>query len=499
MCSIMLASCPICAQEKGDFIWLFGDTPNDSVSMFGGTKIDFNFSPPAMSFFNLPFSFNATAMLSDKNGELLLYTNGCAVANREHKIMPNGTEINVGFLYNSWCKMSDLGYPRQQGITALPYPDSNHIYAIVHTKDSEAPGSDNNELLYSLVDMSADSGRGAVTLKNQLIYTHDQFASNMTAVRHGNGRDWWIIEPKRESNRYFKFLLTPKGFSGPLIQDFGLKWTIYRGGNQACFSPDGSKYIRMAAYQTGCQIADFDRCTGELSNPVNLSFPADTFLSAGCAVSSNNRFLYLSARDKMWQFDLQAPDISASRVLLGEYDGYQSPLSAAFFQCMLAPDGKIYMTSPNGVTVLHVIHNPNEKGLACNFEQHGIQMFTKHSFSVPNFPHLRLLDLPGSPCDTLGINGTSVPMAVPQPGHLRLLPNPAVAGESVRMEAGDLFESGDRLALYSATGQYMKEQNLPSGQSHTEVDVGVLPPGVYWVVLRRARGAVQRGQLVVLR
>lgn len=438
-------------------------------------------------------------MLSSSNGDLLFYTNGCAVANREHKVMPNGSEINVGFLYNSWCKTSDLGYPKHQGILALPYPGSDQMHIIVHHKDAETPGTDTDEILYSLVDMAADGGLGAVTVKNQLIYSQHEFASNLTAVRHGNGRDWWIMDPKRESNRYFKFLLTPQGFSGPFIQDFGKEWTIYQGGNQACFSPDGSKYIRMAPYSTGCQIADFDRCTGELSNPVNLSFPADTFFITGCAVSSNNRFLYLSAETKMWQFDLQAPDISASRVLLGEYDGYESPFSTSFFQCMLAPDGKIYMTAPNGVTVLHVIHNPNEKGLACNFEQHGIQMFTKHSFSVPNFPHLRLLDLAGSPCDTLGINGSTVPVAVPQPGHLRLLPNPAVAGEPVRAEAGDLFRPGDRLAVYSAAGQCMEEGKLPPGQSHTEVGAGGLPPGVYWVVLRRANGAVQRGQLVVLR
>jgi len=499
-CALLLSS--VSAQEKRDYNWLLGYTPNDSSLLFGGTKIDFNVSPPSITFFKMAFSFTAIAMLSDKDGQLQFYTNACAVANRNDKKMPNGDEINIGFEYNSWCKMADLGYPLHQGVLALPYPGSDHLCIIIH-QGYAGNSNQTNELRYSLVDMSADGGLGDVTLKNQLIYIHKEFASNLTAVRHGNGRDWWIIAPKYHSDLYFKFLLTPQGFSGPFTQNFGHTWTLYQGLNQACFSPDGKKYIRAAQWNSGCQIADFDRCTGLLSKPINIPFPKDTFLSTGCAVSPNNRFLYVSADTKIWQFDLEASDVFASRVLVGVYDGFKSPFSTQFFQCMLGPDGKIYITAPNGVNVLHVIHHPNEKGLACNLEQHGIKLFTYHAFSTPNFPHLRLFDLPDSPCDTLGINGgsvsVSVPVELPLPSRLRVLPNPAESGEPIRLEAGDLFGLRDRLFIYSAAGQCMGEERLPMGQSYIELESGTLPPGVYWAVLRRGNGAVQRGQMVVMR
>lgn len=485
-------------QKKLDNIWLLGYIPNDSIKKYGGTKIDFNYSPPTFGFFNMPFSFVANASICDTSGQLLFYTNGCQVANRNHQVMAKGDSINLGYMYNEWCVENDLGYPAHQGILVLPYPGNNDLYVIIHYRSSDAE-HDHRELLYSLIDMSLDSKQGAVTFKNQLIYEHAFLASNLTAIRHGNGRDWWIIAPKRKSKRYFKFLLSPEGFSGPFIQDFGKEWTNIQGGSQACFSPDGSKYIRMAPFETGCQIADFDRCTGLLSNPVNFSFPGDTIYSNGCAVSSNNRFLYISAHKKVYQFDLQAQSISASRVLLGEYDGTMAPFATRFFQAMLAPDGKIYMTSPNGVYVMHVIHNPNEKGLACNFEQHGIELPTHIDFPIPNFVHYRLLDLPGSPCDTLGINGTvSVqPPAVKTNGTLRIFPNPAGTDEPVRIESGELFDANDRLFVFNALGQLWRDVPLPRGQSHLVLPAGEMPAGVYFFQLQRVGGWAQSGRLVV--
>jgi len=485
------------SQENLDNIWLLGYTPNDSAQSFGGTQIDFNTSPPSINFFNVPFSFNANASICDTTGQLLFYTNGCHIANRNHETMAYGDSINPGFNFDIWCK--DLGYPSHQGILILPFPGNIAKYAVVYFGDMDISPFDHSELIFSIVDMAQQNGLGRVTDKNQLIYEHQFLADNLMAVRHGNGRDWWIIVPKRFSNRYFKFLLTPEGFRGPFVQDFGKKWTNTQGGSQACFSPDGDKYVRMAPFETGCQIADFDRCSGMLSNAVNLFFPGDTIYSNGCAVSSNNRFLYISAYKKVYQFDLQAQSISASRVLLGEYDGTMAPFATRFFQAMLAPDDKIYITSPSSVYVMHVIHNPNEKGLACNFEQHGVELPTHIFFPIPNFPHYRLGDLPGSPCDTLGINGTVsvAPPLVKTNSSLRIFPNPAGSDTPIRIEAGELFEPNDRLSVYNAQGQLWRDMPLPQGKSHLVLPAGAMPAGVYFFQLQRVGGWVQRGKVVV--
>lgn len=495
LCAITSAN----AQKNLDNTWLLGYAPNDSLKKFGGTQISFNTTPVTFNFFNIPFSLLANSAISDTKGQLLFYTNGCEVMNNNHTLIKNGDSINAGFIFNSWCE--ELGYPLHQGVLILPWPDKVSRYVILHYRNSDSGDFDISDLLYTVVDISTNNNNGSVTAKNKMIYEHFNFADNLTAIRHGNGRDWWIIAPKRHSNRYFKFLLSPEGFAGPYIQDFGKKWTNIQGGSQACFSPDGAKYIRMAPFDTGCQIGDFDRCSGIISNPVNLSFPKDTIYSNGCAVSPSNRFLYISAYEKVYQFDLQAPDISSSRVLLGKYDGSMAPFATRFFQSMLAPDGKIYMTSPNGVWVMHVVHNPDEKGLACNFEQHGIELPTHILFPIPNFPHYRLFDLPGSSCDTLGIDGTvsaAEPAAV-RAGPLRIFPNPAGAGEPVRIEAGELFGVNDRLYVFNALGQLWRELALPQGKSHLVLPAGEIPSGVYFFQLLREKGQEQVGRLVIVR
>ena len=126
------------------------------------------------------------------------------------------------------------------------------------------------------------------------------------------------------------------------------------------------------------------------------------------AVSPNARFLYVSSYLYIYQFDLWADDIEASKETVAIYDGYAAPFATRFYMAQLAPDGKIYLSCSNGVDILHVIHKPNEKGLACEVEQHGIQLPTYNASSMPNFPNFRLGPLDGSSCDTLGLNNLPI-------------------------------------------------------------------------------------------
>ena len=67
-------------------------------------------------------------------------------------------------------------------------------------------------------------------------------------------------------------------------------------------------------------------------------------------------------------------------------------------------DDKIYINTNTTVDVLHVIHEPDKKGKACDFEQHGVQLPTLNAFTMPNNPYYGLGPLDGSLCDTLNIN-----------------------------------------------------------------------------------------------
>jgi hypothetical protein len=157
-------------------------------------------------------------------------------------------------------------------------------------------------------------------------------------------------------------------------------------------------------------IYDFDRCTGKLSNPIYSSFE-NTGLGNGCAFSSDSRYLYVIGRTKIWQYDMQAPDVLAGQTLVAEWDGYirNNQFPTTFSLAQLAPDGRIYISTPNSNPYLHTIEFPNRAGTACQVRQRAIELPNLNAYSIPNHPNFRLGPLDGSACDTLGLN--NLPLA----------------------------------------------------------------------------------------
>jgi hypothetical protein len=77
------------AQSKQDYVWLFGSDQNIQEEGIQGIRFNFNDTPfkPIGADQGLSFDQN-NASICDKDGNLLFYTNGCAVANRNYQIMP---------------------------------------------------------------------------------------------------------------------------------------------------------------------------------------------------------------------------------------------------------------------------------------------------------------------------------------------------------------------------------------------------------------------------
>lgn len=326
----------------------------------------------------------------------------------------------------------------------LPRPERPGQYVYFHTAREMDVSS--GKVLYTEVDMNANGGKGKVTPKNRLLRGPHPIETSFTAVRH----DWWIIVPEEYANVYNLYLMTPDTILGPYTQNWedaeASKYT--KTGWNVVFSPDGTKFVRVTlTWVDGTDrfnqifIYDFDRCTGTLSNPTVLNVDDPGAFTSSAAISPNSRFLYFQiAQNKLFQFDLHAPDIAGSKALVGEYDGFVIPqgFGARFNAMALAPNGKIYMCCTSGVYYYHTIHAPDEPGLACDFRQRDIQL-PAVNLNMPSYPNFRLYDAPGSPCDTLGINTpTSLHHAGIEKGSgLSLSPNPASERVSVTWpEAG---------------------------------------------------------------
>ena len=405
--------------QKHDNIWLPGsgkiaEYPFTGVYYpWGGVTMDFKNFPPSTNRRDLALIMYAQAIVSDKNGNLVAYTNGCHLINKNNEIMENGDTLNPG-LFHTGGQQCKIYYPAYQGTIFLPAPGSDSLYYLFHigmNLTDTFPWFAGQRFYCSVVDASANDGLGRVTDKNHLLYENGGMAPYVTAVKHANGRDWWVVTTKRFTNRYYVFLLDltgPKYAHTQVIGD-----SLSRGSQtsgQTGFSPDGKKHFN-ASNNTGLQLLDFDRCTGYFSNPVFMdSSEVGKFGPNGVAVSHDNHFLYVSTSKFVYQFDLTASDIISSKILLDSIDLIPNPEIGTFLDAMLAPDGKIYMVSLNYVPDMPVIQFPERAGLACKVEQHGFKLPSLYGNDfIFNFPHYRLGPVDGSSCDSLGID--NIPLA----------------------------------------------------------------------------------------
>ncbi len=378
---ILLFIYVVSLSAQHDAVWLLGGTSTYSQQ---GSQLDFKGDSLQIKAFTLPFGFDQIGGLTmaDEEGQLLFYTNGCQIRNARHQLMAESAGFQEENRMNGYCGARLGAYPLTQGLLALPEPGFPGYYLLLHLRMDE--GGRLSDLLFTRINMHANEGLGRVEEKNVLLL-QDQLADQLTATRHCNGMDWWLLLPHHASAGYYRFLLTATGFSGPRYQDIGPVWPTADANGQAVFSPDGSYYFRTNA-SAGLARFDFDPCTGLLNNPVFIPAEEDQGLAAGVSVSHNSRYVYHSYSSILYQYDLWADDFGASRQEIDRYDGFRSPYPVTFFQHRLAPDGRIYLSASNRSDYLHVIQQPEEAGPACRFEQHAIVLPAAHRFGLPNMP-----------------------------------------------------------------------------------------------------------------
>lgn len=380
------------SQDKSDYQWIFSTNP-DPLPGHEGSFLDFNGGQ--IDTFYRPVGFfigTNHAQICDKHtGELLAYTNGCHLFDKSHKIMLNGENINPGWVHNDQC---GHGYPGSQESLFLRDPANENGYYLLHKRDSliTAPIVDvvQPDLLYSYIDISENNGKGKVLEKNiSLFNDYNMVLGYLTACKHANGKDWWLILLIDEENTFYKVLLSNDGPEVIDSQDLGDNFSNRSNTTgQAVFSPDGSKFVLFNPVDHAL-IFDFDRATGELSNLRQVIVENNPTFS-GVAVSSNSRYAYLSTQFKLYQIDLWEDTIQNSLTLIDTFDGFGDPFPNNFYLCQLGPDCRIYITSTNGSQYLHVINSPNEKGKACEFWQHGLKLPFQRAAGIPNFPHFRI-------------------------------------------------------------------------------------------------------------
>lgn len=412
--------------------------------------------------------------ICNKDGELLFSTGGCYVLNKENQVMLNGDSINSDFSHASWCEISG-DFPISQGATILPYPNNNNQYLIFNYDLQDPFGTGSSlpvplHLIYHVVDMTEDNGLGAVVEKKQIAIQDTLDRGYLTSVRHNNGQDWWLIAPKWNSNCYHILPVTKDGIGQSEIQCLGEIWNDKTGGGQAVFSPDGTKYARIEA-ENGWYLFDFDNEAGILSNPLLLMDIEEINYYRGTSFSPNSRYLYVNNSTQVFQFDLMANNIVESISLVGEINTSEiEPGMKPLALSKLAPNNKIYISSPSNHRFLSVINNPNCEGTSCRFEAHVLELLESNCAGLSNLPNFYIPPSDNN-CDSIN---TSI--EVDLKNSIKFYPNPAVTILTVEIPS-HLKET--QLFIYNSLGQIVLSTNKVNKQKN--IDIGHLPTGIYFI------------------
>jgi hypothetical protein len=353
--------------QKENNIWYFGK--------YAG--LDFNSGSPVPLTNSAMNTWEGSASVADPvTGNLLFYTNGEIVWNRNHVAMPNGNGL--------WGQYSSC-----QSSLIIPFPGSSTEYYIFTTDAATGGFPNGGYMAYSVVDMSLASGNGDVTLKNIALF--DTTTEKLTATLNHDGCKVWVLGHRWMSNEFYAYLVSDSGISAPVISATGSIQQCAAYG-QMKVSPDGTHLaLPLPCDSVGdsyVQLFDFDNATGIVSNGILL--PQD-HLVYGIEFSPGSQYLYLADHNnslaimykQVAQYDVTAGSAAAiisSRIIVGEIWN-----ATTFFNgsAQLGPDGKIYIV-PTDKDSLCVINYPDSAGLACNFVLQGLYIINQNDHGLPN-------------------------------------------------------------------------------------------------------------------
>ncbi|PZR07020.1 MAG: hypothetical protein DI539_24170 [Flavobacterium psychrophilum] len=357
--------------------------------------------------------------ISDGAGNLLFYTDGRNVWDRNNVLMPNGNyNIGTGLMGDPSSTQSGVIVPKKGD------PNIYYIFTVdePHHQNAETypnpfpgpyedgatvPGQDdgfNNGFNYSIVDLSVTGSNGSigdVVMRNSHLVTYDpnnseqikyKCSEKVTAVKNSSGSGYWVIT--HFVNTFYAFEVTGTGVNTTPVTTT-LTPTVpvsgYRRNSIGCIkaSPNGKKvaiaHVQIGTITGGTEqngavwLYDFDNETGKLSNPLAIS---QNTMPYGVEFSQKTKKLYVSYDNSIGfggihQYNLESSNIPASDVLLAT--------SSQSGTLQLGPNGKIYRAVVNS-HLLDVINNPDEDGTLCNYAVGGVFLDSGTCFfGLPHF------------------------------------------------------------------------------------------------------------------
>ncbi|MEP2024267.1 MAG: PKD domain-containing protein [Reichenbachiella sp.] len=359
----------------------YEDTNTFRNQWYFGENAGIDFNPPATSAItdeNLMSSAQGASSVSDLNGDLLFYTNGETIWNKNHRVMDNGDDIG--------------GDPNSsQGVMIVPLPNDSSIY-YVFTSDP-VYGDFTYDMKYAVVDMRKDTAQGEVIVKDVSLFTNS--TERLTAFGLGQGITW-LVTHEYGNNQFRSYPITPFGIGAPITSSAGsvMRFDEEKTGKAQMKYAAGGGVIALAFQDTDdnyVELFSVADSTGQITGlaKIDIEEPAPSLIY-GVEFSSSLQRLYISTNgtngSNLLQYDLDslyAPtakaDIEATKFVLG------SDPSLQYGALQTGSDAIIYL-AVDGQNSVGTINSPNADNASASFNDGGFDLMGRTSrLGLPNF------------------------------------------------------------------------------------------------------------------
>lgn len=420
--------------------------------------------------------YEGCATVSDPStGEYLFCTNSAHVWDRNGQVMTTSPLVTNGNTITQ--------------VTIVQKPGADHIYYVF---TSEVQASSGLGYRFHAVDMTLNDGAGGIAFRDSVLYP-TPVTEKLTAIRHANGMDLWILGHEYGSNAYLAFLVTSAGVTTtPVVSSIGKVHSdpgssAYDAVGELKASANGSKVVAVTLYNPDIELFSFNNATGALSDLVTL--PENGAYDGlgngsglyGASFSASGNMLYVgqwfsaSANNaRLLQYDLSSNDPSEIIASRSEFPTAGNPYSLK-----LAPDERIYVAHAAMSTHLGVVQFPDSAGQACQYADDGLYLQGGHSgWGLNNM------------MEQVGTCGMHTSLAG-SPDHspvVSFLPNPCAEQVSVTLNTAE----NARFELIDLSGRTLSTTPF---QNRLSLDVSTLAPGVYLYRISLADGRTVQGKI----
>lgn len=380
-------NCPKSGKEA--YIWYFGN--------YAGLHFTDDLQKPELlTNQNVMKAAKGTAIICDSMGNLLFFSDGTRVWDRNFTLMPNATNL-----------AGDQSSTQPALIVPWPGDSSKYYLFTIKSFKPNPPGPVLPcEFRVTIIDMKERNGLGdalSTVLNKELLIPS---TTKLTAVKHKNGKDYWVVAHKWLTNEFYSYHLTPAGMAPPVVSaagsDHGDLNTDYNSAlGYMKFSPDGRRIATAIMSAKKIELFDFNDETGQISNPLSFNTTIPGIEPYGLEFSPDCKKLYATLAQPGGTGEPARP----SYILQFNLDnGLTAPVTVDSLigirnlGIQLGPDGRIYIArtvSGNQnelLDSLEVIYNPNRIGVKCNLNliqgvpKSGISLGGKKSvYCMPNF------------------------------------------------------------------------------------------------------------------